>query len=102
MTDNPYVAPNSPATSEQVVMPIGLFLLAKFGGFVLALFGLLGSIAWLGTLIDPVGAQLSNDADPFGTPPMTLVICAWLVGWFGVLVTGCWLLLLRRKKHETR
>ena len=79
-------------------MPVGLFVLTKVGGSVLALFGLFGSIAWLYTLMDPAGAQLANDADPFGTPPAIFEIILWLTGWVAVLVIGCWLLLLRRKK----
>jgi tryptophan-rich sensory protein len=59
---------------------------------------LLGEIL---ALADPVGVQMSNDADPFGTPP------GWRVHavWFGVIAAlsaaGGWLIFGGRPKRNT-
>ena len=36
---------------------------------ILLLIGLLGSAVSLFVIFDPVGTQMANDNDPFGTPP---------------------------------
>ena len=48
-----------------------IWLLSGGLGAIIGLIGLLG-------IIDPVGSQHANDADPFGTPPS--------VGWSSILV----------------
>ena len=86
-----------PETAET---PLGLHILSKVGGFILAAFGLLGSIFWTYALMDPAGSQLAYDADPFGTPPGTLESSLWLAAWLVALVAGCWLWLRPRKRQH--
>lgn len=72
-------------------------------------FGVLGAgLAVMGTLgvpfgvmgmIDPVGMQMSNDADPFAAPP-TFESSAWLTGAsFGAFLLGTWIC-LRLARHS--
>jgi hypothetical protein len=69
------------------VRRIGGALLATLGAATVVMFG------W--ALLDPSGAQHSNDADPFGPPPIT----SWTVGLLcgvGLIVVGAWLMRLPR------
>jgi len=55
------------------------------------LFGLMGMLIYLLAIVDPAGAKLADDADPFGPPPpmrdslFGLVVSAG-VFWGGVLL----------------
>jgi hypothetical protein len=62
-----------------------LLLLALVGSFMCAL-----------ALVDPVGTKLSDDSDPFGTPPGRIVSCAILLGFIAVGGAGLYVL---RKPH---
>ncbi len=57
-----------------------------------ALFGLGAMIAGFALLgmLDPAGAQMANDHDPFGKPP-SMMYDAVLLGVSGVFMTGAWL-----------
>ena len=44
-------------------------LLGVLLGILMILLGLTGTIFGVIAVLDPAGTQLSNDADPFGTPP---------------------------------
>jgi len=57
----------------------------------LAVLGGLGVLTGVMWMIDPIGTQLSNDADPFAAPP-TFEHSAWLTGAsFGAFLLGGWL-----------
>ena len=70
----------------------------------MALGGLISGFAFLGcffsalALIDPRGAQLTNDADPFGIPPTACELWLELALWLALLCVGLWLLLRRRSR----
>lgn len=59
---------------------------------VVLMSGSLGFLISLNGILDPVGAQTANDADPFGTPPppseqaATLIVSGFLIGfgWWGL------------------
>jgi hypothetical protein len=65
----------------------------------LLLFGLLGSVIAAHAIIDPVGAKMADDSDPFG-PPATLTASLTLLGVFMVVAAAGVCLLLRRRSHE--
>jgi hypothetical protein len=72
----------------------------RAAGFLLLAVGPMVALVHVIGLLDPVGSKLSDDGDPFGTPPpasesiIALVVCAALV------VLGVWL--VRTKKTPTR
>lgn len=50
-------------------MDYKVFQILQIGlGLVLILFGGLGSVVGIIGIIDPVGTQMSDDSNPFGTP----------------------------------
>ena len=60
-------------------------------GLVMFLLGLFGVFFGVLAIFDPAGAQMSNDADPFGEPP-TLVRSIALTGFYLALaIIGGWL-----------
>lgn len=50
---------------------------------------MIGLVALAG-LIDPAGAQMANDADPFGKPTGIIVPIVLLVGGCGAMAAGGW------------
>jgi hypothetical protein len=73
-------------------------LTLKLIGFLLTASGLGGAVFTLIGLADPQQAQLTNDSDPFGTPPTTEQFLLHLAVCFVVLGIGLWLLLIRSNK----
>lgn len=70
--------------------------LARPLGMVLSFLGALGATMSILTLIDPVGAQMANDADPFAIPPGPAESCLQLAVSLALLGLGLWLFLRRR------
>jgi hypothetical protein len=72
----------------------------RAAGFLLLTVAPVGALVQVIGLLDPVGSKLSDDGDPFGTPPpasgsiIALVVCAALV------VLGLWL--VRTKQAPAR
>ncbi len=66
-------------------------LLLKGLGALLSMFAFPGCLFSIHALIDPLEAQLSNDADPFGAPPTTGESSLQLIVWLVILCTGLWL-----------
>lgn len=48
-------------------------------------------------MMDPIGAQLSNDADPFGTPPSTDEVVLKIAIGVVIFAIGFWLTRSKRK-----
>ena len=69
---------------------------AKALGVFLSALGLGVSLFALLALADPQGAQLANDADPFGAPSTTTETLLHLAAGLIALGTGCWLILHRK------
>jgi hypothetical protein len=60
-------------------------------GFILFLFGLVGALFGLLSIVDPVGTQMADDFNPFGEPP-TPIESIVIIGMYLVLaVVGGWL-----------
>ncbi len=74
---------------------------AKVLGVFLSALGLGVSLFALLALADPQGAQLANDADPFGAPPATTETLLHLAVGLVALGAGCWLI-FPRKAQLTR
>ena len=72
--------------------------LLKILGALLSVFGLLGCLVSIHTFVDPYEAQLSNDADPFGTPPTAGETWLHIAVWLAVLVIGLWLFFRRQAR----
>lgn len=73
-------------------------------GILMILFGLAGTIGGVVAILDPVGTQMSNDADPFGTPPslqssLALTAAEAAVGLAGGALV-VWMLGGRRRKSR--
>lgn len=49
---------------------------------------------------DPVGTQMANDADPFGTPPGWEVHAVWFTVIAGMTATALWMILGGRRKRN--
>ena len=62
-----------------------------FGVILLAL-GLVGNIVAILGVIDPAGAKLSDDADPFGSPPTLLNSILVCFTYLGIGFAGLFLL----------
>jgi hypothetical protein len=71
-------------------------LATKALGILLAIAGLGGTFLSLLALMDPAGAQHSNDADPFGAPPGTTQILFSSAVSLLMLCIGAWLFFRRR------
>lgn len=69
---------------KRIIKAIGCLLAALGWGIVI--FGLLA-------IIDPQGAQLANDADPFGTPPSMPSLLIQVGTGAVLLALGLWLVL---------
>jgi hypothetical protein len=63
----------------------------SFGVILLAL-GLGGSVVAILGMIDPAGAKLSDDADPFGAPPTLLNSILVCLTYLGIGFAGLYLL----------
>ena len=63
----------------------GIVLVA---GFVVRVLGMLA-------LADPAGARMTNDADPFGTPPGAIQPWAHVAAGAATTAAGAWLVLRR-------
>jgi hypothetical protein len=61
-------------------------------GVILLALGLVGSIVAILGIIDPAGAKLSDDADPFGAPPIFLNAILVCFTYFGIGLAGLFLL----------
>jgi hypothetical protein len=72
-----------------------------FGVFLSAFAGL-GCLSALHALIDPKEAQLSNDADPFGTPPPTSESLLHLLVWLTLFSVGLWLVFKKNSKPNLK
>ncbi|MEL1264204.1 hypothetical protein [Pseudoxanthomonas putridarboris] len=59
-------------------------------GLGIVIFGLLG-------LLDPLGAQITNDSDPFGVPPSATQLLLHVALGIAVLVAGIWLAVRNRR-----
>ena len=68
-------------------------------GAALLLFGLVGSIIAAHAMIDPVGAKMAHDSDPFGSPA-TLTASLAVLGVYVAVATAGVFLLLRRRSRE--
>lgn len=69
-----------------------------FGATFLA-FGLLGCAVSLLAIIDPVGAKMADDSDPFGMPPSIFSSLVLLV--FFIAVSGLGAYLVFRLRRST-
>jgi hypothetical protein len=49
-----------------------LKLFGVFTGSLITVFGSLGILFGIITILDPVGSKLSDDSNPLGTPPTTM------------------------------
>jgi len=61
-------------------------VLIVLSGLLLLVVGLVIILVAIMGIIDPQGAQLANDADPFGNPPPLGYAVGLLL--FGIVVTG--------------
>ena len=77
-------------------------LLAKILGALLSVCAMLGVLASVHALVDPVEAQLSNDANPFGTPPSVGESWSLVAVWLLALGIGLWLFFRRRARVGCR
>ena len=68
-------------------------------GAALLLFGLVGSIIAAHAMIDPGGAKMADDSDPFGLPA-TLTASLTVLGVHVAVATAGIFLLLRRRSRE--
>lgn len=66
---------------------------------VTALIGLIVVVLGIIAMIDPAGAQLANDADPFGEPPSRIKSLAMTLVGVGLVA---WPLVLRRRGGDAR
>ena len=60
-------------------------------GLFLLLGGLVGTAVSLLAVLDPVRTKMSDDADPFGTPPSLLISLSILLVYLGVSGLGAFL-----------
>jgi len=65
--------------------------LSIIAGLRLSFFSLVSCVLFLIALVDPAGAQMADDSDPFGTPPSLLYsasgfIVSAIVGVAGLLL----------------
>ena len=73
------------------------WLLAATGWSALLL-GAVAALVFGLALIDPVGTQAANDADPFGTPPSTVSSLTGLAVAVAAKIGGIALILLSRRE----
>ncbi len=102
MHKNPY----SPPQKDTAAADYSFFQRAyRFGvvlvGLTLATIGLLGTLVAAFSMLDPTGAQLANDADPFGAPP-SLVEQLLSLGLCVALTVGGAFLVLRVGRKRAR
>ncbi|MGO1068591.1 hypothetical protein [Lysobacter sp. CA199] len=71
-------------------------------GVLICLVALMVAAFAMLALLDPAGAQLANDADPFGTPPSTAALLGRLAVSLAVMAGGIWLLLRPRGGRARR
>jgi hypothetical protein len=69
-----------------------------FGGFMLLL-GLAGCAVSLLAIMDPVGAKMADDGDPFGAPPSLVSSFFVLVMFVSISALGAYLLWTRRSSR---
>ena len=55
---------------------------------VVVLFGFICVLLSIAAFIDPAGAKMSDDADPFGPPPTVMEIGIGLLFSFGIVLVG--------------
>jgi hypothetical protein len=61
-------------------------------GCILFVIGVFAALVTIHAILDPVGAKMSDDADPFGTPPSRVSSLFMLLLWLVVSGIGTWLL----------
>ncbi len=74
------------------------YFLRKGAGFMIALFGLLGTGVGILAILDPAGSKMSDDSDPFGTPPSLLESVARTLFYLLITGFGIWLLSYKSKR----
>jgi hypothetical protein len=67
-------------------------VLKAISGLAFVAFGLLGCAVSLLAIIDPVGTKMSDDGDPFGTPPSIMSCLVLLAVFVAVSALGAYLL----------
>ena len=72
----------------------------RAAGFTLLAFAPLMAVVYVVGLLDPVGSKLSDDGDPFGTPPPASEALIGLLVSLVLVALGVWL--LRGKRAPTR
>ncbi len=63
-------------------------IVAAVAGLFLLLGGIVGTAVSLLAVLDPVGTKMSDDADPFGTPPSFFSSLSILLVYLGVSGVG--------------
>jgi UPF0716 family protein affecting phage T7 exclusion len=66
-------------------------IVARVSGLFLLISGLIGSAVALLSIIDPVASKMTDDGDPFGSPPSRLSSVLILLVYFGVSCVGAFL-----------
>ena len=69
-------------------------------GIVITVFGLLGTAVGILAILDPVGAKMSDDADPLGTPPSFSESAAVTFLFLLIAGAGIWLMTYKSKRVE--
>jgi len=72
-------------------------LVGKVIGYLLSALGLGIVIFSLLGLLDPQGAQMANDSDPFGVPPSTTQLLLHVAFGIAMLAAGTWLVVRNRR-----
>jgi hypothetical protein len=67
-------------------------------GLVVALFGLLATGFGILGILDPVGTKMSDDSDPFGTPPSFLESMIRTLVFASITGFGVWLIAYKKSK----
>jgi len=70
-------------------------------GALLLVFGLLGVIVAIFALVDPAGAKLADDGNPFGPPPSRVQSVQQMVAFAVTALAGAWLIARRRTARHS-
>ena len=78
------------------------FYVVRVGiGFIIALFGILATGISIIGMIDPVGAKMSDDNDPFGTPHTLGESVAITLFYLLITAFGVWLMSHKSKRVKS-